>query len=104
MPLFVDMIYKGQYQDTILVFRILLAGAICSLFSMFYDPVFSSLKKFHVTQTIVIVGVILNLILDYILVSRIGFIGAAIATTMAYVAMTLMKFIYFRTRCLHLII
>lgn len=104
MPTLVDMIYRGQYQDTILVFRILLSGAVCSLFGMFYDPVFTSLKKFHVTQTIVVVGVIMNLILDYIFVSRMGFIGAAIATAAAYFAMTMMKFVYFRLRCQHLII
>lgn len=104
MPPLVDMIYRGQYQDTILIFRILLFGAVCSLFSMFYDPVFSSLKKFHVTQAIVFVGVIMNLILDYIFISRMGFIGAAIATTMAYFAMAMMKFVYFRLRCKHLII
>lgn len=104
MPYAIDLIYKGQYQDTVLIFRILLFGTICSLFSMFYDPIFSSLKKFHVIQTIVVIGVIFNLALDYVFVSYMGFIGAAIATALTYLLMTAMKFFYFRMRCRHLII
>jgi O-antigen/teichoic acid export membrane protein len=103
VPYFIDLAYKGQYQDAILVFRILLIGAICSLFSMFYDPIFSSLKKFHVVQAIVIVGVIVNLSLDYVLVSYMGFIGAAIATAFTYFLMAGMKFMYFRMCCKTLI-
>ncbi|MBC2717651.1 MAG: oligosaccharide flippase family protein [Desulfobacteraceae bacterium] len=104
MPLFVELIYKGQYQDSVLVFRILLAGAICSLFSMFYDPIFSSLKKFHVIQSITVFCVIVNLTLDYIFVSHIGFIGAAIATSFSYFLMTVIKIFYFRKYCKPLII
>jgi len=104
MPKFVELIYKGQYQDSVLVFRILLAGAICTFFSMFYDPIFNSLKKFHVIQSITVFGVMVNLTLDYIFVSRIGFIGAAIATAFSYFLMTAIKIFYFRKYCKPLII
>jgi len=104
MPHFVEIAYKGQYQDSVLVFRILLAGGLCSLFSMFYDPIFTSLKKFHVIQSITAFAVIVNLTLDYILVSHIGFIGAAIATSFSYFLMTILKIIYFRKHCKPLII
>jgi O-antigen/teichoic acid export membrane protein len=99
MPHFVDLAYQGQYQESVLVFRILLIGAVCSFFSMFYDPIFSSLKKFHVIQTIIVFCVIVNLTLDYLLVSRIGFIGAAIATAFTYFLMAALKTYYFRKYC-----
>ncbi len=104
MPKFVELIYEGQYLDSVLVFRILLAGAICAFFSMFYDPIFSSLKKFHVIQTITVFGVMVNLTLDFIFVSHIGFIGAAIATSISYFLMTAIKVYYFRKYCKPLII
>lgn len=104
MPYFVEVVYQGQYQESVLIFRILLAGAICSLFSMFYDPIFSSLKKFHVIQTIIIFCVIINLTLDYVFVSHIGFVGAAIATAFTYFLMAALKTYYFRKHCKQLIV
>jgi O-antigen/teichoic acid export membrane protein len=104
MPHVVELIYKGQYQDSVLVFRILLAGAVCSLFSKFYDSIFTSLKKFHVIQSITVFAVVVNLTLDYFLVSHIGFIGAAVATSLSYFLMTLFKIVYFRKYCKPLII
>ncbi len=104
MPKFVELIYNGQYQDSVVVFRILLTGAIFSLYSMFYEPIFNSLKKFGVIQAITIFCVIVNLTLDYLFVSRIGFIGAAIATALSYFLMTLIKIFYFRKFCKPLIL
>jgi O-antigen/teichoic acid export membrane protein len=104
MPHFVELIYKGQYQDSVIVFRILLAGAVFYLFSMFYDPIFNSLKKFHAIQSITVFAVIVNLTLDYILVSRIGFIGAAVATALSYFLMSVVKIFYFRKYCKPLIL
>ncbi len=104
IPLFVEVIYKGHYQASVLVFRILLAGALCSFFGMFYNPIFNSLKKFSALQTIIVFGVITNLALDYIFVRQIGFIGAAIATSLSYFLMTAIKVYYFRKHCKPLII
>jgi Na+-driven multidrug efflux pump len=71
---------------------------------MFYDPIFNSLKKFHAIQSITVFAVIVNLTLDYILVSRIGFIGAAVATALSYFLMTAFKIFYFRKYCKPLIL
>jgi len=104
LPHFVELVYKGQYQDSVLVFRILLVGAVCSLFSIFYDPIFNSLKKFHIIQSITVVTVSVNLTLDYIFVSHIGFIGAAVATAISYFFMVICKIFYFRKYCKPLIL
>jgi O-antigen/teichoic acid export membrane protein len=104
MPHFVALFYKGQYQDSVLIFRILLIGAVCSLFCIFYDPIFTSLKKFHVIQSITVFVVVINLTLDYILVSQIGFIGAAVATSISYFLMAAAKIFYFRKYCKPLVL
>ena len=65
---------------------------------------FTSLKKFHVIQSITVFAVVVNLTLDYILVSRIGFIGAAVATALTYFLMTVAKIFYFRQYCKQLIL
>jgi len=99
MPEFVKILYKNRYADSVVVFRVLTIGAIFAFYGIFYDPVFLSMEKFRATQTIVVVCVVFNLTLDYILVGRIGFMGAAIATSITYFLMAMIKEVYFRKYC-----
>jgi O-antigen/teichoic acid export membrane protein len=99
MPYFVETLYKGRYENSVLVFRILVIGAVFALYSIFYDPIFSSLERYKLTQSVIAICVVFNLVLDYILVGRIGYIGAAIATSTTYFLMAVIKEVYFRKYC-----
>jgi len=103
VPEFVSITYKGRYEESIIVFRILMIGALCTLYSLFYDAIFDALKKYAVIQAITAFCVIANLLLDYIFVSHIGFVGAAIATTLSYFLLSCAKVFYFKKYCLPLI-
>jgi O-antigen/teichoic acid export membrane protein len=96
MPHLVGVLYSAHYQDAALVFRILLIGSAFYLCSGFYDPVLDTLGKYKVVQTMLVVAVCFNLALDYVLIGRMGFIGAAFATTITYVLLSIAKAIYFR--------
>ena len=95
-PYAFQIVYKGEYNDSSQVLRILLIAAILSLYNIFYETIFHSLKKYRITQTINIFHAILNLILDIILVPAIGIKGAAIATVLCYGARVFLYEIYFR--------
>ena len=99
MPYFVEMLYKSRYEESVLVFRILVIGSLFALYSIFYSPIFDSLERYKVTQSVIAVCVVFNLVLDYILVGRIGFMGAAIATSITYFLMAVIKEVYFRKYC-----
>jgi len=99
MPYFVKMVYTSRYYDAVFVFRTLLIGALFAFYGMFYDPIFDSLKRYKLTQTVIAVCVVFNLVLDYILVGYIGFMGAAIATSVTYFLIALIKEVYFRKYC-----
>jgi len=99
MPYFVEMLYKSRYEESVLVFRILVIGSLFALYSIFYSPIFDSLERYKLTQSVIAVCVVFNLVLDYILVGRIGFMGAAIATSITYFLMAVIKEIYFRKYC-----
>ena len=99
MPYFVELLYKGRYGDSVLIFRILVIGALFALYSLFYAPIFDSLERYKFTQSLISVCVVFNLVLDYILVGRIGFMGAAIATSTTYFLMAVIKEVYFRKYC-----
>lgn len=96
MPHLVGLLYSAHYQDAALVFRILLIGSAFYLCSGFYDPVLDTLGKYKVVQGMLVVAVCFNLALDYVLIGRMGFIGAAFATTTTYVLLSIAKAIYFR--------
>lgn len=103
IPEFVSITYKGQYEESIIVFRVLMIGGLCALYSMFYDAIFDGLKKYTFIQTITAVSVAVNLLLDYIFVSHIGFIGAAMATSISYFLLSCAKVFYFKKYCQPLI-
>jgi O-antigen/teichoic acid export membrane protein len=96
MPHLVGVLYSAHYQDAALVFRILLLGSAFYLCSGFYDPVLDTLGKYKVIQGMLVVAVCFNLALDYVLIGRMGFLGAAVATTATYALLSVAKAIYFR--------
>jgi O-antigen/teichoic acid export membrane protein len=96
MPHIVGLLYSQHYQDAALVFRILLIGSAFYLCSGFYDPVLDTLGKYKVVQGMLVVAVCFNMALDYVLIGRMGFLGAAVATTATYVLLSVVKTIYFR--------
>jgi O-antigen/teichoic acid export membrane protein len=99
MPYIVDLLYSPHYKDAVIVFRLLFFASVCSLYTGFYDPIIDSMKRYRFIQSLTVAGVVCNLTLDYILISRIGFIGAAVATTITYFFLALAREIYFRKYC-----
>lgn len=84
VPYFFDRIYGNIYMHSVNVVRILLAGLFFHLYIVFYIPLFNSMKKYKFIQTVNIIQIIINIFLDIILVSKMGIVGAAIATTTGY--------------------
>jgi O-antigen/teichoic acid export membrane protein len=99
MPWIADFLFSAQYKDAVLIFRILCLGSLFSLYGLFYDPIFDSLKLYQYSQSIVVACVVINIALDFLLVGLVGYVGAAIATTTAYFLLALAKEILFRKYC-----
>jgi len=92
-------IYGNEYKDAIPVILTLLVAAFFVLYRSFYMVLFDALKRYKFTQLSSVVFVTINLILDVIFVMHFGMIGAAIATTITYVASAITYEIYFRRYC-----
>ena len=101
-PCAVRMVYEGVYDDSIAVLRILLVGAALTLYSAFYVPILHVLERYRFSQGMDAVQAIVNLVLDVILVPRMGIYGAAVATVIAYCCRTVIFEIYFRKRIIKL--
>ncbi len=96
LPRLFNILYSDSYQGSVTVARILMVGAVFSLYQTFYSPVFDAMRRYEFTQLASIFMVALNLALDYILVFFFGFLGAAVATAITYAILSLIYEIYFR--------
>ncbi|HUW20439.1 MAG TPA: polysaccharide biosynthesis C-terminal domain-containing protein [Sedimentisphaerales bacterium] len=94
-PQVFKLVYGDVFRGSIAVLKVLFIGSVLILYSIFYDPILHSLKKFKFTQTVNVVQVLLNLLLDFWFVSRMGMIGAAVATVLAYFFRAAAMEIYF---------
>ena len=96
LPYLFSILYADTYQGSVTVARILLVGAVFSLYQTFYSPIFDAMRRYEFTQLASILMVAINLALDYILVFLYGFLGAAVATAITYAILSLIYEMYFR--------
>ena len=98
VPYILKVVYKGVYQDSIPVLRILLIGSVFILYTTFYIPILNALKKYMFSQVANLFQVLLNLALDLLLVPAMGILGAAVATVFAYFCYAVAAEVYFRVK------
>ena len=84
IPYIFRFIYGSTYQGSINVLRILLIGAIFSVYSTFYNVIYDAAKRYKLLQTLNIVQVLINILLNLLLVPIMGIAGAATATIISY--------------------
>jgi O-antigen/teichoic acid export membrane protein len=77
-------VYGSAYPGSLTALRVLLIGSAFMLYAIFYAPILNALKLYRFAQTVNIIQVTLNILLDLILVPRMGMMGAAVATSIAY--------------------
>lgn len=97
-PTLITYAFGESYRGSTAVFRILLVGSVFILYSVFYYPILNALKAYKVAQTVNLVQVVLNLLLDVMLVPFMGLTGAATATAIAYFGQAVLFETYLRRR------
>lgn len=97
-PYFFRLIYGSVYQGSSGVLQILLVANLVFLYTVFYIPLFNSLKKYKFIQIVNIVQVVINLALSFLLVYFWGYIGAAVANVISYITRSIAFEIYFRLK------
>ena len=94
-PLVIKIIFGPQYSDSVLPFRILSFGFFVSAcFRIIPGNVLASLRKVKINLYTGIITGTLNIILDIILIKKMGSVGAAIATTSMFILDALITNIY----------
>jgi len=97
-PNIIRAIYGNTYASSSAILRILLVAVVPMLHVVLYAPILNALKKYRVTQTVTTLQVAVNVILNLVLVPKMGLTGAAVATVVAYCFQSVIIEIYFRLR------
>ncbi len=96
VPHVLKIIYGEIYQESASVLRILLLSSALIFYSAFFNPIFHALKRYKFPQIVNFIQISGNILLNLILVPKMGIYGAAVATTIAYFCRTIIYEIYFR--------
>ena len=97
-PYIFKLIYGDTFQDSVTVLRILLIASVLVLYGIFYSPILNVLKRYKFTQTSLITQLLLKLVLNVVLIPRMGMEGAAVATVIAYLWRVATFEVYFRVK------
>lgn len=103
MPKIFNLVYGDKYLDVAKILNILLIGTCLASYSVFYLPILNVLKKYKFTQTVLLIQIAINLILDFLLIPLWGISGAAISTVIGYSAVLILYEFYFSRKILPLI-
>lgn len=96
IPFAIDFVYGDKYSTSVAVFQILSVAILFRLYTVFYTPVYSALKRYRFTTFATLVQIIINLLLAFALVPHYGIKGAAAATVIAYGIKLIIFEIYYK--------
>jgi len=102
MPLtydFIDMFYGELYVESAITLKILLYGVAFAYMVNFLQTVMISIDKQKILVSIALFGLILNVLLNYIVIQRYGYVGAAVVTVIVEALVFLMLSYYIISIC-----
>lgn len=95
-PYMRQLIYGDKFSLADPIVRCLLLGNVINLYTVFYGALFNAFKKYKFLNITAVVQIVISVILSFILIPRMGLMGAAIATVIAYFCKAVLLEIYFR--------
>ena len=96
MPYVLNLMYDDKFVEAAEVVRILIIGGVMFLFTSMYGPILSALKAYKFQQFANISQLMVNVILSVLLIPRFGVAGAAAATVISYLYLTILIECYYR--------
>lgn len=91
---FMKIYVSNDYYISWIYSPILILAAVFSGISSFLNGIYYAYKKNISTTVITLIGAIINILLNFLLIPKIGVMGAAIATAIAWFIITILKLKY----------
>jgi O-antigen/teichoic acid export membrane protein len=81
----IHLLFGEKFISSIFTFQVLLAGVSFQILPVLYTSILQAYDWTKRMALIVVVSVIINLLLDFILIPRLGIIGAAVSKAFAFI-------------------
>ncbi len=94
-PYVLNNFFDESYMQASVIFQVLLLGVIFKFWSIFYNPLYNVLKRYRYLQLMNMFQIILNIGLGILFILKFGLIGVAWATSISYLARTIVDELYF---------
>ena len=91
MPFLFPILINNKYSDAYLQIPILVLGAVFNVVLCLYSAIYIAKKKNKEVATTSVIGAILNILINVVLIKKIGLYAASISTALSYLAMTLYR-------------
>jgi len=79
------LIFGAEYTQSIIALQILIWGVIFAFIAVPFENLFYSANKQSIVTLEVVIGVILNVIMNILLIPKYSLVGASIATTITWI-------------------
>lgn len=99
IPFVYSILVDNKYHDSQYISRYLLISHLVFSFYFFFIQYFISSKKLKSLFIVCCFSIILNLILNYLLISKYEVIGAVISTIITYFLMTIFSILLIKSNC-----
>lgn len=87
-------IFLGEnFRSSVKYVPILLIGAVFLAYSNFFSPLYSAMKKSKNIMLSALGGALINVILNAVLIPKIGVMGACLATMVSYIYIAIFRFV-----------
>lgn len=90
---FMKVYVSSEYFDAWLFIPLLVVGAAFSALSAFYESIYNALEKSARCMVTAIIAAMINFVLNYLMIPRIGIMGAVIATAISYGMITVCRIV-----------
>lgn len=91
--LLASVFFKNEFYEAWKYVPMLVIASVFSTFAGFLASVFTSAKKTNILFISTCIGAVVNIILNYVLISLIGILGATIATAISFCVMVIIRLI-----------
>lgn len=94
----VEIVLHQKFYESYKIFQLIVIGNLIVLFSSLVNPSLTQDKKMVTIMWIAVINATLNLLLNYLLIPQYGMYGAAYATMITFLSLSVMSY-YFARKC-----
>jgi len=92
-PTAIHLIYKGKYDDSILLIYIFLASSLVKPVGYVAGVILGATGNIRFDNRNCWISALLNLVCNYLLIPKFGVMGSAVASTLSFISLTILHYV-----------